>query len=355
MLRMPSFAVATPRTTAEAIEALRDPDARIIAGGTDILPNLKHRLDRPSLLVSLDRVAELRHVAVDGDALLIGASVKLSEVNCHPDIATHAPSLARAAGMVASPSIRNMATIGGNIHLDTRCRYVNQSEFWRSAIGGCLKSEGDVCHVVPGGRNCVAAMSADCVPVLNTLDAELVLVGSEGERRVAIADYYGNDGIAHIAKAQGELMTQVRIPMAPGPRLASYAKWTVRKNIDFPLVSVALCFDLAPSSNPSSDLSNDHRRDHSSDHSGSHILAAAAVCVGVLNARPRRIKGLEQLAGQSLAAPHVVAKICDLVYRQSKPLDNVPYERDYRRKMLPVYTRRAIEKLLRSTADTAAL
>lgn len=327
MLRLPAFDVVSPETVADAVAALERPGARLVAGGTDILPNLKHRLDQPPVLVSLSRVRDLRHVSVAGDHLRIGAGMTLTEVSEHPEVRAHAPSLARAAGLVASPSIRNMGTLGGNVNLDTRCRYVNQSEFWRSAISGCLKSEGDVCHVVPGGRNCVAAMSSDCVPVLTSLAAELVLVGPDGERTAAIADYYNTDGVRHINIDPGEIMTEVRVPLAAGARRATYAKWTVRRSIDFPLVSVALCFDL------------------DSDSVDGRITAARA-CVGVLNARPRLIKRTDALVGNKLSDTATADALCDLVFKQSKPLPNVPYDAPYRRKMLPVYTRRALAELV---------
>ncbi len=330
MLRLPKFEVIAPTNIGDAVAALQQPGARLVAGGTDILPNLKHRLDQPPVLVTLNRLEALRHVTVDEAAGLvrIGAGVTLTEVAEEMTVRERLPSLARAASLVASPSIRNMATLGGNIHLDTRCRYVNQSHFWREAIGGgCLKSEGSVCHVVPKGRNCVAAMSSDCVPALASLDAELVLLGPEGERRVAIAEYYNSDGIAHVNKRPGELMTEVRVPLPRGPRRATYAKWTVRRSIDFPLVSVALRFDLD--------------RDATS---GS--IVDARVCVGVLNAVPRVLKRTDALHGKALHDPQVTAKLCELVHAQCKPLENVPYEAPYRRKMLPVYTRRAMTQLI---------
>jgi 4-hydroxybenzoyl-CoA reductase subunit beta len=326
MLRLPTFEVIAPRTVAEVVAALKTPGARLIAGGTDLLPNLKHRLGAPALLVSLSRVDELRHVTRvtrDADELCIGASVTLTAVSEHALVRDLCPSLSRAAGLVASPPIRNMATIGGNIHLDTRCRYVNQTEFWRSAIGGCLKSEGSVCHVVPGGKNCVAAMSSDCVPVLITLDAEVVLVSARGERRVAMAEYYNTDGVAHINKAPDELMTQVCVPAPAGPRRAIYVKWTVRRSIDFPLVSVAMRFDL-------------------DSESGAGVIKAAKICVGVLNAAPRLIKRTAGLAGKRLDDPATHAAVAELVHSQSKPLGNVPYDAGYRRAVLPVHIRRAL-------------
>ncbi|MBL4632460.1 MAG: FAD binding domain-containing protein [Kofleriaceae bacterium] len=179
MLRLPVFGSAAPTTISELVAQLSKPGARLVAGGTDLLPNLKHGLEAPSTLVSTDRVESLREVSWHEDKaeLHVGASVTLSDIASDKKIVAQFPSFAQAAGLVASPLIRNMATIGGNINLDTRCRYVNQSEFWRSSIGGCLKAAGDVCHVVPKGRSCVAAMSSDCVPALISLGAELLQSG----------------------------------------------------------------------------------------------------------------------------------------------------------------------------------
>ncbi|RMG94213.1 MAG: hypothetical protein D6705_16740, partial [Deltaproteobacteria bacterium] len=174
MLRLPTFEVTQPSDLGEALEHLAVEGARPLGGGTDLLPNLKHRLGVPARLVSLARLDELRGIREEDGCVVIGAGTTLAEVADDPRVRAHAPALAAAAGRVASPLIRNMATLGGNVNLDTRCRYVNQTAFWRSAIGGCLKSEGQVCHVVPKGRNCVAAMSSDCVPVLVALGGEIV-------------------------------------------------------------------------------------------------------------------------------------------------------------------------------------
>jgi 4-hydroxybenzoyl-CoA reductase beta subunit len=329
MLRLPQFGVVMPEDVAGVVEALRtNPGARIVAGGTDILPNLKHWLDQPPLLVSLARVRELRTIAVEPGVLRIGAGMTLSEVSEHPEIVGRLPSLAHAAGIVASPLIRNMGTLGGNVNLDTRCRYVNQTAFYRQALGGgCLKSEGNVCWVVPGGQNCVAAMSSDCVPVLISLGATIVLVGPEGQRELPLDKYFKADGIQHTNRAEAELSVELRVPLPEGPRRAAYAKWTVRKSIDFPLVSVALCFDL-------------ERDDVDAP------VRAATVVVGVLGAKPRVISGLEASVGKTFSDPALARMIADAVHKQCKPLENVPYEAPYRRQMLSVYTRRAIEGLV---------
>ena len=331
MLRLPSFELVTPETLDEAAVALRAPGARLVAGGTDLLPNLKHRLDRPPVLVSLARVRALRSIVRDDASrvLRIGAGATLTDVAEHADVTAVFPSLAYAAGHIASPLIRNMGTMGGNVNLDTRCRYVNQTDFWRSAIGGCLKSEGDVCHVVPGGRNCVAAMSSDCVPVLIGLGARIVLFGSAGERELALADYYHADGTRHTTRTDDEITTELRVPLPVGPRRTSYVKWAVRKSIDFPLLSVALRFDLAADS---------------VDAAIEHV----SVVVGVLGARPREVTRLEDLRGRPLSDPATAILVSDRVHQQCKPLENVPYEAPYRREMLKVRTKRAIRDLAQS-------
>jgi 4-hydroxybenzoyl-CoA reductase beta subunit len=252
----------------------------------------------------------------------------LTELSEHADVVAHAPSLANAAGRVASPLIRNMGTLGGNVNLDTRCRYVNQTEFWRIAIGGgCIKSEGDVCHVVPGGRKCVAAMSSDCAPVLISLDAEIVLAGPKGTRVLPVEKYYTADGTRNTVREDGELTTQLRVPLARVPRRSAYAKWTVRKSIDFPLVSVALRFDLEE------------------DDVGSAV-AGLKVVSGVLGARPRVVSKLDDAVGKRLSDPALAQLVSEAAHKQCKPLENVPYEAPYRRQMIKVWTRRAIEGLV---------
>ena len=330
MLRMPRFSVQTPSSIDEVVAALATPGARLVAGGTDLLPNLKHRLEQPPVLVSLSRVQGLGAVTEDQEAgvLRIGARITLTALSEHPRVRALLPSLAHAAGLVASPLIRNMGTIGGNVNLDTRCRYVNQTAFWREAIGGgCLKSEGNVCHVVPGGRNCVAAMSSDCVPVLISLGASIVQVGGQGRRELLMEDYYQADGIEHTLRKDDELTAEILVPLPRGPRRSHYAKWTVRGSIDFPLVSVALRLELAE------------------DHVHAPVTDAHVV-VGVLGSKPRRVTRLDDVLGRPLDDRAFSQAVAERVHQQCKPLENVPYEAPYRRQMLRVHTRRAIEALV---------
>jgi len=331
MLRMPAFDLVAPDTLDGVVEALRAPNARLVAGGTDLLPNLKHHLERPDVLVSLHCLRELRRVELDDaeEELVVGTGVTMAALARDPRVGELFPMLAQAAGLVAGPQIRNTATLGGNLHLDTRCRWVNQTEFWRSAIGGCLKAGGDECHVVAGGKRCVAALSSDCVPVLVSLDATVVLHGPEGERRVPLADYYQADGVSHVRRGQGEVATAVRIPLPAGPRRTTYVKWRPRGAIDFPLVSLALRFDL---------------------EEGSDAIRATRAVAGVLAARPREVRLPTALVGKRLGDPSVPGAVSEAVHSQCKPLPNVPYDPAYRRHLLRVLTRRAVEALAAPTS-----
>jgi len=331
MLPLLPTPVMAPNTLDEALRLLAEPGARIVAGGTDILPNLKRGLGSPSALVSLHALDELRGVDVGDAGLSIGASTTLVDVATSSEVKRLAPSLAAAAESVASPQIRNMATLGGNICLDTRCRWVNQTDFWRGALGGCLKSAGmnpessfaqaDICHVVPGGKRCVAAVSADTVPVLIALDATARVASTAGVRRLAVADIFVNDGVYNLALQPGELLLGVDVPTHAGERHERYVKWRVRGSIDFPLVSAALRFDL-----------------------DAGVVKHARLVVGVLGARPKQVAIEKVATGRTLNAA-LATELADLAHRQCKPLENVPYEAGHRRHLLRVFVRRAIEAL----------
>jgi 4-hydroxybenzoyl-CoA reductase subunit beta len=327
VLRLPILEVETPASLADALAILASGDARIVAGGTDLLPNLKHRIERPTRLISVLRLPELRRIALEGDALSIGAAVTLAELSADARVRELFPSLAEAAGIVAGPQIRNQATLGGNVNLDTRCRYINQTDFWRGAIGGCLKSEGDVCHVVPGGQKCVAAMSSDCVPVLISLDARIRLSSSSGDRDLDLCDYYHSDGIRHTKLLPQEITRELLVPLPRSARKTAYVKWRPRGSIDFPLVSVALRFDF-----------DEMPR-----------IAEVRVVAGVLGARPRVLEDLEDVKGKEISDPAVSELVARAVHRQVRPLANVPYDAAYRRDLYEVLTARAIRRLSLAT------
>lgn len=319
MLRMDPFHVERPTTVDEAVALLaaHGGKARVLAGGTDLLPNLKHGLHEPELVVSIGAVQALKGVRDAGDALEIGALTTLHELEHHPLVAAHAPGLARAASMVAGPQLRRMGTLGGNLCLDTRCLYYNQTHFWREALGYCLKKDGDTCHVVAGGKKCVAAASNDTATMLLALGAELELVARGGERTVALDDFFVADGARNTVRKDSELLARVRVKKGGGQRREGYAKLRHRGSIDFPLLSVAVALEVGSA-----------RR-----------LTAGRLVVSALQARPNRIP-LDALVGRPFDDA-TIAEMAQLAHARCTPMTNLADDPAWRKEMVPVMVRRA--------------
>ena len=233
---LPDFRLARPATIKEALGELAWPGAQIVAGGTDKVVQMRRGLAAPSVLVDITGIDALARIEATGAGLAIGAGVTLERLASDPALVPY-PAVVEAARAVAGPSHRVVATLGGNLCLDTRCHYYNQSEWWRKSNDFCLKYQGDICHVAPKGKRCRAAFSGDMAPALMVHDAEIVLAGPGGERRLPLADFYVEDGAAHLTLAPGEIVTAVRLP-APAP--SAYAKLRLRGAIDFPLAGVAV-------------------------------------------------------------------------------------------------------------------
>lgn len=242
MLPLPSFAYVAPGTIEEALQLLALPAALPVAGGTDLLPSMKQRLFRPSMLVSLRRLTALRERHDDPvEGLSLGAGLTLAEIARDPAVRARYPALAEACAGVATPTIQAMATLGGNVLLDTRCVFYNQPEGWREALGGCLKRDGSVCHVAPRGKGCYAAHSADTVPVLWLYGAVVEVVGAAGPRHIPIHDLYRPDGMDWHKVKRGEILTRVILP--PGPPAVSFRKSRARAAIDYAYLLVAAARD----------------------------------------------------------------------------------------------------------------
>jgi len=337
MLRLHEYRYHRPATLAEAFDLLHGrEDAVPVAGGTDLMPNMKHRLFTPRHLVALKGVAEMRGIRLE-DAegrevpegspearfLSLGAAATLTEVARHPLVRRVFPSLADAAGHVAGPQIRNQGTLGGNLCLDTRCTYYNQSFFWRQALGFCLKKDGEVCHVTRVGKKCVAAHSADTPPVLITLGATMELASVEGTRTLPVEAFFVADGRWNTVRSPGELVVRVRVPL-PGPGLrTAYRKLRQRNSVDFPLLSVALAARVAED----------------------QTVAGISLVVSALGARPRTVTGLEKVVGQRLE--DAAEAVAQQAYKQCHPLENLIVDPEWRRAMVPVYVRRAVQQAAR--------
>jgi 4-hydroxybenzoyl-CoA reductase subunit beta len=239
MLPLPRFAWEAPDRMSELVALAAEPGAKLMAGGTDLVPSMKHRIFRPSLLVSTRRVAAMREVRVQADgACSLGASLTLRALAAHPHVRAAFPSLAAAARTVATPTIQAMATLGGNLMLDTRCMYYNQPAGWRAAVGGCLKCEGSVCHVAPKGTGCYATHSADTVPVLILLGAVAVFATQTGEVSVAVQDLFGNDGREGVTAPHTAVLARVEVPAPRRP--VAFRKLRQRAAIDYALLLTAV-------------------------------------------------------------------------------------------------------------------
>ena len=322
MLRLHEYVYHRPDTVAEAAKLLAAAPGRamLIAGGTDLMPNMKHGLFTPQDVIALKQIRELHGIEQQGGELVIGAAETLSAVASHPAVKKEFPALARAAGHVAGPQLRNMGTIGGNLCLDTRCTYYNQTFFWRDALGYCLKKDGEVCHVTKTGKKCVAAHSADTPPVLMALGATADLVSARGTRTVPVADFFIADGTANTVRGWDEILTRVRIPIN-GMRTA-YQKLRQRGAIDYPLLNMgaAVSFD-------------------------GDVVSEARLVVSALGSRPRMVTGLDRVAHGQPLTNAVIDAIAERAFAQCHPLENIIVDTEWRRAMVPVYVRRAFSDI----------
>jgi 4-hydroxybenzoyl-CoA reductase subunit beta len=336
---LPEFQLVRPRTLDEAIRArASNPDSRLLGGGTDLVVNIRRGILAPPVLVELNTVAELRALKADAQSIEIGAAVTLAELAAHPEVMRHYPVVAQAAAFIAGPTHRNMGTVGGNLCLDTRCLFYNQSEWWRSANNHCLKTTGDICHVAPKSRGvCFATYSGDLAPALLTLDAEVDLAGPAGKRTVTLGRLYIGyarqdqpitetlgDGKYYLALRPGELVTAVRATNTPGLRSA-YDKIRIRRSIEYPVTGVAVAL----------------RRE-------GDTLADLRVAFTGTNPRPVRLQGTQGLCGGALDE-RVFKGLDDLVRDQIMSMKTTFTPGHYRRRVAGVLARRLVVRLFESS------
>ena len=325
MLRLHPYEYHRPGAVDEALELLErhGGDAMPIAGGTDLVPNMKHKLFTPGHLVSLRGLPELRGIERANGTIRIGAGESLAAVAGHEELRARVPSLARACADISGPQLRRMGTIGGNVCLDTRCTYYNQTRFWRKSLGFCLKKEGTDCHVVKGGTRCVAAHSADGATALMTLDATLDIAGPSGRRTVGIEDFFTSDGVWNRRMEPGEILVSIGIPVPAPDRRFSFQKLRIRDSIDFPLMNLAAAaaFDAE------------------------ERVTMLRMVVSGMGSYPRKVGKLEEAAVGNRLDDQVVDAIAQQAFRQSHPLANIPVDSDWRREMVPVLVRRALREM----------
>jgi 4-hydroxybenzoyl-CoA reductase subunit beta len=324
MLTVPRFDWLAPRSLDATLGMLGGErgETLVIAGGTDAVPNLKHRLHEPRRVVHIGAVRELHFVRDDDDGVHLGPLVTLTEITRHPVIQRDLPGLARAAAMVAGPQLRNMGTLGGNLCLDTRCTYYNQTYFWREALGFCLKKDGVHCHVVPQGKRCVAAHSSDVAPMLIALGASVEIASRAGRRTIPVEEFFVGDGIHNNVLATDELVTRITVPASARGLKVGYQKLRPRGAIDFPMLSVSFAARMDGA-----------------------VCADARLVVSALAARPRRVL-LEKLLVGRIPDDDSIAVVAQTAYKQCLPQTSIPYDPDYRHQMVPVFVKRAIREAL---------
>jgi 4-hydroxybenzoyl-CoA reductase subunit beta len=313
MLRLPWFEHRAPRSVAEAAKILASegPRAMLIAGGTDLLPNMKRRHQAPQVLVSLRDIPDLK--ALNGT---FGAGLTLTQVARSEKTPA---ALRHAAIQVATPHIRNMGTLGGNLCLDTRCNYYNQSYEWRKAIDFCLKKDGDICWVATASKRCVAVSSTDTAPALIALNASVKLVSAKGEREIPVAALYQNDGIDYLSRAPDEILTEVRVPAG---WKSTYWKLRRRGSFDFPILGVAVALKFS-----------------------GDVIEEARLALGAVASRPFLVeKAGEFLKGRKLT-DEVIAEAAAMVANRAKPMDNTDMDLYWRKEVADDFAGYALREL----------
>jgi 4-hydroxybenzoyl-CoA reductase subunit beta len=322
MERLAPFTLHRAGTAAQAAELLAGiPGARLLAGGTDLLPNLRRGIGAPPALVDISGVAGFDTIERDAQGWRLGAGVTLARLAVDAAVARELPALVQAAASVAGPGHRSVATLGGNLCLDTRCVYYNQSEWWRRANDYCLKHGGDICHVAPQGRRCHAAFSGDLAPALIALDASAEIIGANGRRSVPLTDLYADDGAASLRLATDEVIVAVRVPLQPQAALSGYRKARIRGAMDFPLAGVAAraTFD------------------------GGRLCSLRLALTGT-NSRPLLLADTDALYGSAIDEA-VLAALGKRISKQVSPMRTTVTASNYRRQVAIVLAQRLLREL----------
>jgi 4-hydroxybenzoyl-CoA reductase subunit beta len=355
MMRLPLFQFRAPRTLEEAAHILagEGPNAMPIAGGTDLLPNMKRRQQVPKTLMSLRHIETLTKIDLSSTSSRLGACLTLTHIASDPRFRNGLTALAQAASQVATPQIRNMATLGGNLCLDTRCNYYDQSYEWRKAIDFCLKKDGTVCWVAPGSPKCMAVSSTDTAPALIALGARVRLVSSAEIREVPLADLYNNDGLDYIKRRPDEILAEILLGNPHGWR-STYWKLRRRGSFDFPVLSVAAAIRFsasgAASGRPSDSLSSPISG--SAHGSESAIVEDARIVIGSTASRPLvATEAAKILIGRPLT-PDTILEAATQAAKIAKPLDNTDFDLSWRKKVTAEFVSYALREL--TGQDTSA-
>jgi len=323
MTRLPRFRFRAPATVAEAALWLAESpgDAMIVAGGTDLVPNMKRGQQTPKTVIGLRHIASLSAIRHNG-GLTIGATATLTSLVRDERLRERCTGLWQAAIQVATPHLRNMGTIGGNLCLDTRCTYYDQTEEWRRAIGYCMKKDGKTCWVATSSPRCLAVSSTDTAPVLQSLGASVRLVSAAGERSVTLLDLYANDGMHYLTRRPDEILTEIHIPDQSGWK-STYWKLRRRGSFDFPVAAVAAAI----------------RQDRDG------VVDDVRIVLGAVASRPMASAKAEGILRGQRLTDETIAAAADAAYEIAKPMDNTDFELVWRKKMIRALATNALHEL----------
>jgi len=326
MLRLPPFHFRLPKTLTEAADILTSEGsaARVVAGGTDLWPNMKRRHQQAETVVSLMRVPELREVSNGAGDLVLGATLSLHEVATHETVRSAYPALATAIDSISSPPLRHMGTIGGNVCVDTRCTYYNQTEDWRRAISYCMKEAGETCWVAPGSKRCLAHSASDSAPILSALGARVRLVSAQGNREIPLENLYVDDGIEYLAKQPDEIVSAIVVPAAARVDRCRSAFWKLRRrgSIDFAVLSSSAALWTGEDG----------------------CIERAEIWLGAVSSRPLRADAACDFLVGETPDEETLREAAAMARKPATPFDNTDFQAQWRGQMVVKYTEAALRE-----------
>jgi len=336
VLRLPPIKLEVPTSVQDAAKAIAisDGNTRLVAGGTDLWPNMKRRHQKAETVVSLMSIPGLDSIDSANTDIRLGATATLSNIIRNDKVHERFPAFARALASISSPPLRNMGTIGGNLCVDTRCNYYNQTEEWRRSIDYCLKEDGEICWVATKSPRCWAHTASDSAPILCALGATVRLVSATGVRELPLADMYVDDGIDYLAKQADEILTEVVVPGASDSDHCRSAFWKLRRrgSIDFATLSVAAAV-----------WTDD-----------SDVVTRASLYLGAVGSAPMPVAGIEAILVGNKMTEEGIAEIAHVAHKIARPMDNTDFAASWRGKMTEQYVTAALREVARQRGRTSA-
>jgi len=325
VLRLPPINLQSPTTVEEAAKAISNGSVRLVAGGTDLWPNMKRRHQKAETIISLMSIPGLNKIESSAADVRIGGTATLANIIRDDKIRERFPAFAKALASISSPPLRNMGTIGGNLCVDTRCTYYNQTEEWRRSIDYCLKEEGTICWVATKSPKCWAHTASDSAPILCALDAKVKLVSTNGEREIALADMYLDDGIEYLSKQPDEILTEVTIPAASDNSHCRSTFWKLRRrgSIDFSTMSVAAAvwFD------------------------DDETVTGASLYLGAVGSAPMPVEEAATVLVGNKISEEAISEIAHVAHKIARPMDNTDFAASWRGKMTEQYVTAALREI----------